>query len=85
MVNVTHNTYNRGAFHHLAFVLFLLFQQFLDHVNFFFLFTDNIVFNSDIFCFLKADLRVQSHNLTGQEQLLDDHGRLHFHLIRKIL
>ena len=85
MVNMTHNADYRRTLLHLLLVLFLLLQQFLDHVNHFFFLTEDIKLQRDLFRGFVIDLLVDGNDLTLHEQLLHDHRRNHFHLIRQFL
>ena len=85
MVNVTHNADNRRSSLQILFLLLILLQKLLDHIYLDLLLTDNIIINGNVLSFLVGDLCINSHNLSLQEQLLDDHRRLQLHLIRQIL
>ncbi len=85
MVYVSHDADYRRTFHHLAHILFLFLQQFLNDIYLHFLLTDDIIFDRDILRLFIGDFRIQGHDLTGKEQLLDDNGRLHLHLVGKLL
>ena len=85
MVNVTHNADNRRSSLQILFLLLILLQKLLDHIYLDLLLTDNIIINGNVLSFLVGDLCINSHNLSLQEQLLDDRRRLQLHLIRQIL
>ena len=84
MVNMTHNTYNRRTFYHKAFVFFILFQKFFDHIYNFFFLTENIEFHCDLFCCLVINFLVYSYDLALHEKLLNNNRRNDLHLISKL-
>jgi hypothetical protein len=81
MVNVTHDADNRRSGNHRGLVLFFLFEEFLDHVYFFFKLCNDIVLQCDLLCFLKVDLMVYGNHHAFHEKFLNDHRRLDLHLL----
>ena len=81
MVNVTHNTDYRRTFLHFLFVLFVFLQKFFDYIYNFFLLTQDIEFQCDLFCCLVIDFLVYSSDLALHKQLFHDHRWYDLHLV----
>ena len=85
VIDMTHDADNRRSYCQILLCLILFLKEFLNDVYLFFLLTDNLIINCNIFCVLKGNLRVNRHNLPLQEQLLNNCGRLQLHLISQFL
>ena len=72
MVNMSHDTDDRRTGYHFALVFFILFQQFLDHVDSFQLFDEDIVAHSDLFGLFEVDLLIDRIHLALHKQILND-------------
>ena len=81
MVNMTHNTYYRWSCNQCSFILFFFFQKFFNHIHFFFLFCDNIKVHGNFLGFFKINFMVNCNHDTLHKEFLNNHRRLHFHLI----
>ena len=79
MVYVTHDADYRRSGYHIFFGILFLAKQFLNYINFLFLLAENVVVKRDLLGFIILHFAVGSHDLTCQEQLLDDFGRIHMH------
>ena len=85
MIDMTHNTDNRRSLYHVLFVFIVLFQQFFDHIDLYFLLTDDVVIDRNVFSRLKINFLVDCDDLSLHEEFLHDSGRLQLHLICQIL
>ena len=73
VIDMTHNTDYRRSGNHVGLVLFLLFQEFSDHIHLLFRFCDNVILESDLLSLLKVDLLVHRYHDALHEQFLHDH------------
>ena len=85
VVNVSHDADNRRSGNHILFVLLILLQELLDHINLDFLLTDDVVFNGNALRLLIGNLLIQRHDLAFHKQLLDDSCSRNLHLVSKVL
>ena len=85
MIDMPHDADYRRTFYHLAFIFFIFFEKFLDHIDDFLFLAEHIEIQCDLFGRLIIDLLVHCNHFSLQEQLLDDHGRNYFHLVSKFL
>ena len=85
MVYVSHHADNRRTFYHCLFVFILFTQKFLNDIDFYFPLTNDLIFNGNFFCRLKADLLIDCDHLPLEEQFFHDHGRLNLHFICQFL
>ena len=85
VIDMAHHAYYRRTLHHLALVLFVLLQEFLDNVYFLLHLTDAVELQCDLLCLLIIDLLVHCHHDSLQEKLLHNGGGLNFHSICKLL
>ena len=85
MVHMPHNTDYRRSFHQGAFILLVLLQQFLDHIDFDLPLTENIIFHGNILRILIGDLLIYGHDLPFQEKLFHNNGGLKLHFVCQIL
>ena len=83
MIYMAHDTDDRRTFYHQAFIFLVLFQKFLNHIDDFFLFAENVKFHRDLFRCIKIDLLIDCYNLALEKQFLDNNRRHHFHLVCK--
>ena len=84
MVNVTHNADYRRSWNHIVLILFILFEEFCDHVYFFLFLGNDIKAKCDLLCLIKVDLLVYGYHDAFHEKFLNDHGWLHLHSVRKL-
>ena len=84
MVNVSHDTDDRGPLDHILFVLVVFLQEFFDHVDLFLLLTEDIIIHGDGLGFLIRDFAVDGHDLARQEELLNDLRGLQVHFFRQL-
>ena len=85
VVNVTHDTDYRWTFFHLAFILFVLFKKFFNHINNFLFFTENIKLQCDFFSCLVINFLIDCYDFTLHEEFLYNNRRNNLHLICKFL
>ena len=84
MVNVSHDTDDRGPLDHILFVLVVFLQEFFDHVDLFLLLAEDIIIHGDGFSFLIGDFAVDGHDLARQEELLNDFRSLQVHFLGQL-
>ncbi len=83
MIDMSHDTDDRRSLRHVLDVFLILFEQFGDHIDLYFLLADDLIFNRDLLCLFVADLLIDRHDLALQKELLHDRRGLQLHLIRK--
>ena len=83
MINMTHNTDYRRSGNQCRLIVFFLFQQFLDHIDFLFLLCNDIEFHCNFLCLFKINFMIDCHHDALHKQFLHDHRRLHLHLFRQ--
>ena len=84
MVNVTHDADYRRSWNHIVLILFILFEEFCDHVYFFLFLGNDIKAKCDLLCLVKVDLLVYGYHDAFHEKFLNDHRWLHLHSVRKL-
>ena len=84
MVNVTHDADYRRSWNHIVLILFILFEEFCDHVYFFLFLGNDIKAKCNLLCLVKVDLLVYGYHDAFHEKFLNDHRWLHLHSVRKL-
>ena len=79
VVYMAHDTDNRRSGDHILFGILFFAKQFLNDIDFLFFLAEDVVVKRDLFRLVILHFAVRSHDLTSQEQLLDDLRRIHMH------